>query len=157
MIHNYMHTENCRDALSKLFEVTTLMAVDMRRGLASYGLTEARVPILWQLGVADRVTQRDLAESLKVTPRNITALIDALEETGFVRRTDHPTDRRAIVIVLTEKGQQTVATLQSEMVRFAELLFGDMPEGDLLAFRQMLGGIAERLAALVAGQAPSAG
>lgn len=77
------------------------MSADMQRGLASYGLTEARAHVLWQLGATETLTQRQLAEALKVTPRNVTALIDALEATDFVRRTAHPTDRRAVVIVLT--------------------------------------------------------
>ena len=32
----------------------------------------------------------DLADALGVTPRNITALVDGLEEEGMVRRVAHP-------------------------------------------------------------------
>jgi DNA-binding MarR family transcriptional regulator len=39
-----------------------------------------------------------------VTPRNITALVDGLEEEGIVRRLPHPTDRRATLIELTESA-----------------------------------------------------
>src|SRR5882762_8664915 len=102
MIHNDNYTANCRDALLQLFLVTTLMSADMQRGL----------------------TERGLAAELKVTPRNVTTLIDALEGTGFVRRTAHPTDRRATVIVLTPKGRKAVTKLQSETTEFAKLLFG---------------------------------
>ena len=114
IIHNEVHISQCRDTLSQLFLVTTLMSADMQRGLLERGLTLTRAQVLWFLGEAGRMTQRELAEELKVTPRNVTTLIDALEETGFVRRTAHPTDRRAAVIVLTPKGQKSFARLQSE-------------------------------------------
>lgn len=132
----------------QLFLVTTLMSEDMQRGLAERGLTQARAQVLWLLGEAERMTQRDLAAQLKVTPRNVTTLIDALEQTGFVRRTAHPTDRRATVIVLTPQGQTAVARLQAEVTEFAQLLFGHLPESDLKTFQGILHGIAAKLAEL---------
>ncbi len=41
------------------------------------------------------MTQRALADALQVTPRNVTGLVDALADSGFVERAPHPTDRRA--------------------------------------------------------------
>jgi DNA-binding MarR family transcriptional regulator len=148
MIHDIDALAKRRDALSLLLWVTTLMMEDMQRGLAGYGLTEARAHVLWELGKAERLTQRDLAQALEVTPRNVTALIDALEDTGFVRRTEHPTDRRAIIVVPTKKGQQTIARLQSEMTDFANLLFGKVGERDLRKFSDMLRHIGGRLSDL---------
>jgi DNA-binding MarR family transcriptional regulator len=148
MIHNDQHTSECRDALSQLIHVTTLMSADMQRGLAERGLTQARAHVLWVLGEAGRMTQRELAEELKVTPRNVTTLIDALETTGFVRRTAHPTDRRAVVIVLTPKGQKSVARLQSEMTEFAKLLFGTLAGSDLGTFQRILDDVGTKLTEL---------
>jgi DNA-binding MarR family transcriptional regulator len=147
-MHNVSHTSQCRDALSQLFLVTTLMSADMQRGLAERGLTQTRAQVLWVLGEAERMTQSELAAELKVTPRNVTTLIDALEETGFVRRTAHPTDRRAAVIVLTPKGQKSFARLQSEMTEFAKLLFGSLPESDLKTFQGILRDVGTKLTEL---------
>ncbi|MDQ8726726.1 MarR family transcriptional regulator [Bradyrhizobium sp. LHD-71] len=156
MIHNYNCSSSSRDTLSQLLWVTSLMSADMQSGLAEYGLTEARAHVMWELGASERLTQRELAEALKVTPRNVTALIDALETTGFVRRTTHPTDRRAVLIVLTDKGQKTVARLQSDMARFAELLFGGMSEGELSTFRRILHEVGGRLSKLAEGKPAAA-
>jgi len=145
MVHNEKHTSQCRDALSQLFLVTTLMSADMERGLAERGLTQTRAQVLWVLGNSERMTQSELAAELKVTPRNVTTLIDALEETGFVRRTAHPTDRRAAVIVLTPKGQKAVTKLQSETTEFAKLLFGTLPECDLKTFQGILRDVGAKL------------
>jgi DNA-binding MarR family transcriptional regulator len=44
----------------------------------------------------------DLADTLGVTPRSITALVDGLEQDGVVRRAAHATDRRVTMIELTD-------------------------------------------------------
>lgn len=125
------------------------MSADLTRGLAGYGLTESRAPVLWRVGETGGLTQRELAEKLKVSPRNITTLVDGLVETGFIKRGDHPTDRRAVLVVLTKKGERTYATLQSEMTRFAMLLFDSVAEKDLRTFQgilQHIGGVLSDLA-----------
>lgn len=50
---------------------------------------------------------RALADELSLTPRNITDLVDALENEGLVRRTAHPTDRRTTLVELTNDGIET--------------------------------------------------
>jgi MarR family transcriptional regulator for hemolysin len=36
----------------------------------------------------------------------VTGLIDRLEKLGYVRRSDHPSDRRVYLVYLTEKGNK---------------------------------------------------
>ena len=48
----------------------------------------------------------NLSDELGVTARNVTALVDALEKEGLVRRVPHETDRRATVVELTEEGAE---------------------------------------------------
>lgn len=129
------------------------MNADMRRGMVRHGLTEARVRVVWELGLAaEPMTQRQLADALEVTPRNVTTLIDSLEATGFVSRTAHPTDRRAIVVVLTPRGKQSVSRLQSEMVQFADRLFRDIGAADLDTFRRILDSVGGHLTDLARGR-----
>jgi len=90
----------------------------MERGLVERGLTRARARVIWQLYHHGSVTQRELAQALGVTPRNVTGLIDVLAEDGFVARGPHPTDRRATVVTLTEKGSSVAATLHAEEQAF---------------------------------------
>ncbi len=52
-------------------------------------------------------------------PRNVTVLLDALEATGFAARHPHPSDRRATLIQLTEKGAAAVGALATDQVEFA--------------------------------------
>ncbi len=68
------------------------------------GLSYARMRLLSALRCGGPKIMSDLSGELGVTPRNVTALVDALEEEGLVRRSPHPTDRRATVIEMTDRG-----------------------------------------------------
>jgi DNA-binding MarR family transcriptional regulator len=51
----------------------------------------------------------DLARGANITPQAMGELVDELEELGYVERRPDPTDRRAKLIVLTERGRACVA------------------------------------------------
>jgi DNA-binding MarR family transcriptional regulator len=133
-------------ALSKLMLASVRLGDDMDRGLAERGLTRVRAIALWEIAEGGAVTQRELADRLRVTPRNVTALVDALEAAGFVQRTSHPSDRRARVLLLTRKGGAATARMKGEKVAMADILLGAIPEAKLRAFVDVLDEIVERLA-----------
>jgi Mn-dependent DtxR family transcriptional regulator len=74
------------------------------------------------------MTQRALADATGVSARNVTGLVDGLVDTGFVTREPHPSDRRAALITLTERGAATADELVREQAVLAEALFGDLPD-----------------------------
>lgn len=53
------------------------------------------------------VTSTMLAEHLGITGPSVTKMLDRLERGGHIRRQPHPTDRRALSLVVTEATQQT--------------------------------------------------
>jgi DNA-binding MarR family transcriptional regulator len=72
----------------------------------------------------------DIGEELGVTPRNVTKLVDELEAEGLVRRLPHPSDRRAILIDLTEVGREKIAEGYAEYVAVTSELFSVLSEED---------------------------
>src|SRR5262245_46939296 len=69
---------------------------------ANSGESPARLRLLYELHCNGPRKMADLAETLGVTPRNVTALVDALEGEHQVRRVPHPTDRRVTMIELAD-------------------------------------------------------
>jgi DNA-binding MarR family transcriptional regulator len=94
------------------------------------------------------MTQRALARTLGVTPRNVTGLLDGLQGDGLVLREAHPTDRRATLVSLSTRGREITASLRGGRDEMADALFGDMPAARLEAFRDGLESVIERLRAM---------
>jgi DNA-binding MarR family transcriptional regulator len=65
------------------------------------------------------MTPGELAEHEKVQPPSMTRVIALLEERGLVMRGPHATDRRQVVLTVTEQGREVV--LQSRRLREAWL------------------------------------
>ena len=75
--------------------------------------------------------QRDLADALRVSARNVTGLVEGLQATGFVGRTVHPRDRRATLVTLTEQGTAVARAMQTDEQRLARFLFSDVSDHDV--------------------------
>jgi DNA-binding MarR family transcriptional regulator len=52
------------------------------------------------------MSMRELADALGIEAPNATVVVDDLEKQGLVRRSAHPTDRRAKVVEATRKGKE---------------------------------------------------
>lgn len=70
-----------------------------------------------------RMRMGDLSSALGVTARNITTIVDALEREGLLVRKPDPTDRRAILLELTEKGHAHVEHIHAVQSDLAERAF----------------------------------
>jgi DNA-binding MarR family transcriptional regulator len=115
------------EALNRILQLALFLSEDSARDLATYGLTQSRTRVLWELAHRGPMTQRPLADLIGVSARNITGLVDALVATGFVTREPHPTDRRAALVTLTEHGTRTTDDLRRRHQELADALFSDMP------------------------------
>jgi DNA-binding MarR family transcriptional regulator len=73
-------------------------------GRACDGMNYARLRLLQALHCGGPAIMRDLGTQLGTTPRNMTAMVDALEQARLVVRRPHPTDRRATLIELSPAG-----------------------------------------------------
>jgi DNA-binding MarR family transcriptional regulator len=120
---------------------------DMTQAIEALALTPSRMHLLWELGQRGPVPQRVLAEALKVTPRAVTGLVDALVADGLVTREPHPADRRATLVTLTPRGERLVAQLKRDHKALARALFAPMSRREFDSFASGLGGVIERLRA----------
>lgn len=75
---------------------------------ARLGLSQPKLAVLLYLSSeAELCASRSaLAKHCGGSRAAVTGLLDGLEQDGYVERDNHPSDRRALVIKLTPKGQQ---------------------------------------------------
>ena len=121
--------------------------------LRPLGLTPAQERALRVIARSEApLRMTELADYLGIVPRSVTTVVDALEETGLVRRETDPRNRRAILLHLTDRGRAVRDDLREARRRAAEDLFAPLSPGD----RETLGALLSSLDTQPARQ-PQAG
>jgi DNA-binding MarR family transcriptional regulator len=108
-----------------------------RMAVASARESVPRLRLLYELHCNGPRKMADLAETLGVTPRNVTALVDALEAEALVRRTPHPTDRRVTLVEITGGA----AAVEDQFASFHEAiddLLADLSDADRRTLTRVL-------------------
>jgi DNA-binding MarR family transcriptional regulator len=103
------------EALAALRLASHGMRTMMDRWLERHDMSEGRLSVLWRLRVKGSSTLGELAESLDVSPRNITGLVDHLEKDSLVERFADPEDRRATRVRLAPAGKQKLHDIKNQI------------------------------------------
>ncbi len=113
-----------------LLTVTHAIRREHNARLASLDASVPRGRLLKAMNELGQPRMSELAENLGLTARTITTSVDALEREGLLRRSAHPTDRRATLVELTPKGRAHVDEWQSFQRRLAEEAMSPLSKQD---------------------------
>ncbi|WP_433240985.1 MarR family winged helix-turn-helix transcriptional regulator [Streptosporangium sp. CA-135522] len=80
-----------------------------------------------------------LADRLRIVPRSVTPVVDALEEAGLVRREVDPASRRSTLLVITPEGRVQYAQVREARRQVAEELFSVLTPEQQDRLRELLG------------------
>jgi len=75
---------------------------------ASDDMSSNQIAVLFTLARSGPMTIGDLAAEEKVQPPSMTRTVTSLADKGLVQRDTHATDRRAVVLSLTEAGSAVI-------------------------------------------------
>lgn len=109
------------------------------------GASMARVRLLNVLACDGPRIMSDVGETLGVTARNVTALVDALEADGLVRRAAHPSDRRATLLELTAMGSDLHGRVFDEHRQAMAALFETLLPADQQRLLRLIGDLTAEL------------
>ena len=115
-----------KETVEELIELQRKIDRDRRQyeldAWMSLNLGIGQLKTLFFISNRGATTTGKLATALKVTPTNITGIIDRLLEKNLITRTGDPDDRRVLVLRTTPKGDELVAELrQKRRERMTEL------------------------------------
>ena len=125
-----------REALAALRAASHSMRLNMDRWLERHGLSEGRMGVLFRLS-GGPLPLGDLALALDVSPRNITGLVDHLEEDGLVERVPDPEDRRSVRARVTTEGQKKLDAIRNEMHQARDTIVGNFTDEELIQLRHL--------------------
>lgn len=104
------------EAIIALRAAGKFMHLNFERWAEQHQLSEGRLQVIFALKRAPghQLPLGELADSLEVTPRNITGLVDHLERANLVERVADPEDRRSVLARLTPAGLAKVKEVWQE-------------------------------------------
>jgi DNA-binding MarR family transcriptional regulator len=94
------------DVAERLRPVLLRLARELRREVASLGVTGGQVTLLNVIRRMPGMGVRELATQERMSPAGMSGHIDRLERAGLVRRTQNEDDRRRQALTLTEEGER---------------------------------------------------
>lgn len=107
-------THGWRKAAPGMATITSIMRAQqilmtrVDRTLKPMGITFSRYEVLMLLHFSrsGELPMRKIGQRLQVHPTSVTNAIDRLEASGLVERVQHPTDRRTLLVHLTDQGRE---------------------------------------------------
>ncbi|MCX6076869.1 MAG: MarR family transcriptional regulator [Campylobacterales bacterium] len=93
-----------------------ILKSELEKELKPYSISYAQRVILIRLCEKDRLTQKELAQDTYFEQSNLTLMLDKLELKGLVKREPKENDRRAYLVMITEKGRE----LEDELIKLGE-------------------------------------
>ena len=113
-----------------IYDISRLMRSSIMNSLGDLGLTEAQWRAVAHLTRMEGCRQTDLARALQIRPITLARVIDRLQESGFVERRQHATDRRAVTLHLTAEAGPLVAALRDLGAALREHALRGLDEAD---------------------------
>lgn len=132
----------------RLLACTTRVESVVRNRLrAEFETTLPRFDLLAQLErEPDGLTMGELSKRLMVTGGNVTGVTDQLEAEGLVKRTPHPTDRRAFSVQLTPAGRRQFRRMAAVHEQWVIELFAGWSAPQKAQVYELLATLKEHLA-----------
>ena len=89
-------------------KVCQKLIINLQKSFSESGIevTPIQVMLLFFLQKNDGSSLTQISQGLMLENPTVTGLIDRLEKLGYVKRSDHPNDRRVYLVYLTEKGSK---------------------------------------------------
>jgi len=92
-------------------KVCQKLIINLQKAFSESGVevTPIQVMLLFFLQKNDGSSLTYISQGLMLENPTVTGLIDRLEKSGYVKRSDHPNDRRVYLVHLTEKGKKVAS------------------------------------------------
>lgn len=102
------------------------------------GIYPGQIPVLGLLAYKDGLSQREIAEHLRIKPPTVNVTVQRLEKAGFLFRKADEKDQRVSRIYLTEKGKQAKERGMKRVEENEKILLDGFSDAELCLLRRFL-------------------
>ena len=102
------------------------------------GIYPGQIPVLGLLAYKDGLSQREIAEHLRIKPPTVNVTVQRLDKAGFLFRKADEKDQRVSRIYLTEKGKQAKERGMKRVEENEKILLDGFSDAELCLLRRFL-------------------
>jgi DNA-binding MarR family transcriptional regulator len=118
------------------------LITNLQKSFSESGIevTPIQVMLLFFLQKNNGLSLTQISQGLMLENPTVTGLIDRLEKSGYVRRSDHPSDRRVYLVHLTEKGNKVAKKALPIVKKLNERIKEGYSKSEIEDFKKVLVG-----------------
>jgi DNA-binding MarR family transcriptional regulator len=109
-----------------------------REVLEPWDLSPHQVRALGAAARSDGLRLSALAEALHIAPRSATEVVDALADRGLVERVPDPSDRRAVLVRVTEQGAEVMREVGAARATSTRAALDRLPAAERVELARLL-------------------
>ncbi|TDB82833.1 MarR family transcriptional regulator [Actinomadura sp. KC216] len=102
------------------------------------GLRLAHLLVLDCVARLGPLSQREVAEHVRMDPGDLVGVVDTLEEAGSLRRRRDPGDRRRYALEATEDGRRALGAGLDDRARLDEMLFEPLSPDEIRLLKDLM-------------------
>ena len=106
--------------------------------MQEFGIYPGQIPVLGLLAHRDGLSQKEIAERLRIKPPTVNVTVQRLEKAGFLYRKADEKDQRISRIYLTEKGQKAKEKGMEKIAENEKILLDGLNDTELCLLRRFL-------------------
>lgn len=106
--------------------------------MEEFDLKPSQAGILFALSCSGKLSQRELAEKIGITPPSMTVALRKMEDLGYIMKEPDEKDQRIIRIMITEKGSGCVGKIKEVIEKMEILLYENISREEQMLFRRLL-------------------
>jgi len=125
--------------ISKVYQK---LIINLQKAFSGAGIevTPVQAMLLFYLQKKDGSSLTEISSGLMLENPTVTGLIDRLEKLGYVKRSDHPNDRRIYLVYLTGKGSGVANRALPIVKKLNEEIKEGYSKKEIDAFKKVLMG-----------------
>jgi DNA-binding MarR family transcriptional regulator len=129
-------------------KVCQKLIINLQRSFSESGIevTPIQGMLLFFLQKNDGSSLTQISQGLMMENPTVTGLIDRLEKLGYVKRSDHPNDRRVYLVHITEKGRKVANKALPIVKKLNEEIKKDYSKEEIENFKKVLMGAFNKFA-----------
>ena len=123
-------------------KVCQKLIINLQKAFSESGLevTPIQVMLLFFLQKNNGSSLTQISQGLMLENPTVTGLIDRLEKLGYVKRSDHPNDRRVYLVHITEKGNKVANKALPIIKKLNEQIKEGYSKSEIEDFKKVLMG-----------------